>query len=104
MITALEKAGIHGTVMVDCSHANSGKDPRRQPEVFADVAQRIAAGERRIFGLMLESFLVDGRQDPVPGKALVYGQSITDGCLSWDGTEPLLAMMSDAVRARRGRT
>jgi len=104
VITALEKAGIHGTVMVDCSHANSGKDPRRQPEVFADVAQRIAAGERRIFGLMLESFLVDGRQDPVPGKALVYGQSITDGCLSWDGTEPLLAMMSDAVRARRGRT
>jgi 3-deoxy-7-phosphoheptulonate synthase len=103
-VSALEKAGMRGSVMVDCSHANSGKDPRRQPEVFADVARRIAAGERRIFGVMLESFLVDGRQDPAPGKALVYGQSITDGCLSWDGTEPLLAMMSEAVSARRGRT
>jgi 3-deoxy-7-phosphoheptulonate synthase len=104
VVSALEKAGMRGAVMVDCSHANSGKDPRRQPEVFADVAKRIAGGERRIFGLMLESFLVEGRQDPAPGKALVYGQSITDGCLSWDGTEPLLAMMSEAVQTRRGRT
>ncbi|HTQ04675.1 MAG TPA: 3-deoxy-7-phosphoheptulonate synthase [Polyangiaceae bacterium] len=103
-VSALEKAGLRGSVMVDCSHANSGKDPRRQPEVFADVAKRVAAGERRIFGLMLESFLVEGRQDPKPDETLVYGQSITDGCLSWDGTEPLLSMMSEAVRARRGRT
>ncbi len=101
---ALAKAGMRPAVMIDCSHANSGKDPRRQPEVVADVARRIAEGERAIFGLMLESFLVEGRQDPVPCKPLVYGQSITDGCLSWDGTEPLLAMMSEAVRARRGRT
>jgi 3-deoxy-7-phosphoheptulonate synthase len=101
---ALERAGLRGAVMVDCSHANSGKDPRRQPQVVAEIAARVAHGERAIFGLMLESFLVEGRQDPAPGKALVYGQSITDGCLSWDGTEPLLAMMSEAVRARRGRT
>jgi 3-deoxy-7-phosphoheptulonate synthase len=100
----LAKAGLRPAVMVDVSHANSGKDPRRQPEVVADVARRVADGERSIFGLMIESFLVDGRQDPVEGKPLVYGQSITDGCLGWDATEPLLAMMSEAVRARRGRT
>jgi 3-deoxy-7-phosphoheptulonate synthase len=101
---ALARANLRPAVMVDCSHANSGKDPQRQPGVVADVAARVAAGERTIFGLMLESFLVEGRQDPSPDKPLVYGQSITDGCLSWDGTEPLLAMMSEAVRARRGRT
>jgi 3-deoxy-7-phosphoheptulonate synthase len=101
---ALEKSGLRPAVMVDCSHANSGKDPLRQPQVFAEVAARVAQGDRSIFGVMLESFLISGRQDPLPGKALTYGQSITDACLGWDATEPLLAMMSEAVRARRGRT
>jgi 3-deoxy-7-phosphoheptulonate synthase len=101
---ALEKSGLRPAVMVDCSHANSGKDPLRQPQVFAEVAARVAQGDRSIFGVMLESFLISGRQDPLPGRPLTYGQSITDACLGWDATEPLLAMMSEAVRARRGRT
>jgi 3-deoxy-7-phosphoheptulonate synthase len=101
---ALARAGMPGAVMIDCSHANSGKDPERQPQVFAEIAARVAAGERSIFGVMVESFLVQGRQDQTPGKPLTYGQSITDGCLGWDATEPLLAMMSEAVRARRGRS
>ena len=98
---ALEKCGSRNVVMVDCSHANSGKDPSRQPSVAADVARRIAAGDRSIFGLMLESFLVSGRQDHASGKSLTYGQSITDGCLGWDETEPVLAGLAEAVRIRR---
>jgi len=98
---ALNKTGLRPIVMVDCSHANSGKDPSRQPEVAFDVARRIAAGDRAIFGLMIESFLVGGRQDQAPGKSLTYGQSITDGCLGWDETEPVLAKLAEAVRARR---
>jgi 3-deoxy-7-phosphoheptulonate synthase len=98
---SLEKCGLRAGVMVDCSHANSGKDPSRQPSVAADVARRIAAGERSIFGLMIESFLVSGRQDHASGKALTYGQSITDACLGWDETEPLLASLAEAVRIRR---
>src|SRR4029079_2488697 len=101
---ALDKAGLRRPVMIDCSHANSGKDPLRQPTVLAEVAERIANGDRDVFGLMLESFLVQGRQDITPGKPLTYGQSITDGCLGWDATEPLLAKLADAVRTRRGRS
>jgi 3-deoxy-7-phosphoheptulonate synthase len=101
---ALEKGGLRPAVMVDCSHANSGKDPLKQPQVFAEVAARVARGDRSIFGVMLESFLVQGRQDPKPDLPLTYGQSITDACLGWDATEPLLALMSEAVRARRGRS
>jgi 3-deoxy-7-phosphoheptulonate synthase len=97
----LEKAGLTPVVMIDCSHSNSGKDPRRQPEVASEVAKRIAAGDRRIIGLMIESFLVEGRQDPKPDAPLVYGQSITDACLSWDRTQPVLAELADAVQARR---
>jgi 3-deoxy-7-phosphoheptulonate synthase len=98
---ALEKCGLRPAIMIDCSHANSGKDPLRQPEVAADVARRVASGDHGIFGLMLESFLVSGRQDHAPGKALCYGQSITDGCLGWEETEPVLARLAEAVRARR---
>jgi 3-deoxy-7-phosphoheptulonate synthase len=98
---ALEKCGLRPIVMIDCSHANSSKDPSRQPAVALDVARRIAEGDRAIFGLMLESFLVSGRQDQAPGQSLTYGQSITDGCLGWDETEPLLAKLAEAVRARR---
>ncbi|HEY3498376.1 MAG TPA: 3-deoxy-7-phosphoheptulonate synthase [Polyangiaceae bacterium] len=100
-VGALEKSNLRPVVMIDCSHSNSGKDPGRQPVVVSDVAARVARGDRRVFGLMLESFLVDGRQDPAPGKPLVYGQSVTDGCLSWDRTEPLLEELARAVRARR---
>ncbi len=99
---ALGRAGLERPVMIDCSHANSGKDPLRQPAVCAEVAARIARGDRAVFGLMLESFLVPGRQDITPGKPLTYGQSITDACLGWDGTEPLLATLAEAVRTRRG--
>jgi len=101
---ALDKAGLRRPVMIDCSHANSGKDPMRQPTVLAEVAARVANGDRDIFGLMLESFLVQGRQDITPGKPLTYGQSITDACLGWDATEPLLAKLAEAVRSRRGRS
>jgi 3-deoxy-7-phosphoheptulonate synthase len=97
----LHKNALRPIVMIDCSHANSGKDPSRQPDVAADVARRIAEGDRAIFGLMLESFLVGGRQDQSPGQSLTYGQSITDGCLGWDETEPVLAKLAEAVRARR---
>jgi 3-deoxy-7-phosphoheptulonate synthase len=103
VVQALERARLRPVVMVDCSHANSGKDPTRQPAVLRDVAARVASGDRSVFGLMLESFLVQGRQDPAPGKTLLYGQSITDSCLGWDETEPLVAELAEAVRARRLR-
>src|SRR4051812_7131649 len=86
---SLGKAGLRPAVMVDCSHANSGKDPSRQPAVFAEIAARVARGDRNVFGLMVESFLVSGRQDITPGIPLTYGQSITDACLGWPETEPL---------------
>jgi len=97
---ALEKAGLRGSVMVDCSHSNSGKDPARQPEVARDLARQIAQGPR-IFGVMLESFIVGGRQDVQPGQALTYGQSITDGCLSFTDTRPVLEALAEAVEGRR---
>ncbi len=97
----LEKAGLRPTVMVDCSHANSGKDPARQIVVCKDVAGQIAGGEKRIFGLMLESNIVAGNQKVIPGKPLTYGQSITDACMNWDETEPLLHELAEAVKKRR---
>ncbi len=90
-------------LMVDCSHANSGKDHDRQPAVLHAIARQIAEGDAAIFGVMLESFLVDGRQDHDRNQPLVFGQSITDACLSWERTEPLLAVLRDAVRARSAR-
>ena len=86
--------------MVDCSHANSGKDPSRQPAVAAELTAQISAGERAIAAVMLESNLFGGTQD-YQAKPLVYGRSITDACLSWEQTLPVLAQMADAVRARR---
>jgi 3-deoxy-7-phosphoheptulonate synthase len=97
----LEDAGITPRVMIDCSHANSGKDHTRQPEVCRDVAAQIAAGEKRIFGIMMESHLEAGRQDVIPGQPLTYGQSITDACMAWDTTEQLVMELADAVRKRR---
>jgi len=99
---ALEAAGLPGHVMIDCSHANSGKDHLRQPVVVADVAAQVAGGSRKIFGVMLESFLEDGNQNHEKARTLTYGQSITDKCMSWARTQPLLGQLSDAVRKRRG--
>jgi 3-deoxy-7-phosphoheptulonate synthase len=102
-ITSLEKVGLVPRVMIDCSHGNSGKDPAQQPAVARAIAAQIAGGSRSIGGLMVESHLVQGRQDPSPDRALVYGQSITDACLGWDATVPLLNDLAVAVRARRTR-
>jgi 3-deoxy-7-phosphoheptulonate synthase len=98
----LREAGLAERVMIDCSHANSNKDHTRQAVVCGDVAAQIAKGERRIIGVMLESNLVAGAQKHVPGQPLVYGQSITDACISWEETVPLLRELADAVRKRRG--
>ncbi len=99
----LGRAGLAAHVMVDCSHANSRKQPQRQVDVAADVAAQVAAGDARIVGMMLESHLNPGRQDLVPGKPLAYGISITDGCIGWDDTVTTLQGLAAAVRARRLR-
>ncbi|KAF1684606.1 3-deoxy-7-phosphoheptulonate synthase [Pseudoxanthomonas taiwanensis] len=99
----LERAGLPARLMVDASHANSGKDPDNQPRVVEDVARQLEAGERRIVGMMVESHLVGGRQDLVPGRPLTYGQSITDGCLGWEASVEVLQRLATAVRQRRGR-
>ncbi|MDB4985708.1 MAG: 3deoxy-7-phosphoheptulonate synthase, partial [Myxococcaceae bacterium] len=88
-------------LMVDASHGNSSKNHRNQPKVAHVVAEQIRAGETRVFGIMLESHLVEGRQDYKPGQAAVYGQSITDACISFVDTVPVLDELADAVRARR---
>ncbi len=96
----LRAAGLPEQVMVDCSHANSGKSHARQIEVGHDVAHQLSAGERRIIGVMIESHLEEGRQDLKPGVPLQRGVSITDACLGWSQTEPLLEALAAAVRAR----
>jgi 3-deoxy-7-phosphoheptulonate synthase len=100
-LAALEKAKQPRRVMIDTSHDNSGKDFRRQPEVARAIAAQVAAGEAGIVGLLMESFLVEGRQDLVPGETGTYGQSVTDGCMGWETTEPVLRELAAAVRARR---
>jgi 3-deoxy-7-phosphoheptulonate synthase len=97
----LEKAGLPPRIMIDCSHANSHKDYTRQGDVCRDVAAQIAVGNRNIVGVMIESNLVAGAQKLVPGKPLVYGQSITDACIDWPETHALLTELAAAVRARR---
>jgi 3-deoxy-7-phosphoheptulonate synthase len=101
----LEAAHLRGQVMVDCSHGNSGKCHERQLEVARDIAQQIAGGSRRIFGVMLESHLEAGAQKFTPGKddprQLVYGQSITDACLGWDDSVQVLEQLDNAIKARR---
>jgi 3-deoxy-7-phosphoheptulonate synthase len=99
----LKKAGLREQVMVDCSHANSAKQHRRQIGVAADVATQLAGGERRIMGLMVESHLQEGRQDLQDGTALQPGVSITDACIAWTDTVPLLQGLAEAVRQRRVR-
>jgi 3-deoxy-7-phosphoheptulonate synthase len=102
-VRALEKAGLYPSVLVDCSHANSGKNPDRQPEVAQEIARQLASGSRSVFGVMIESFLVGGRQDVVPGCPLTYGQSITDGCLGYGDTYPVLETLAEATLKRRTR-
>lgn len=102
-VAQLDAAGLPARVLVDCSHGNSGKDPARQPAVAADVAAQVAEGSRHVLGVMIESHLVGGRQDLVPGRALTYGQSITDGCLSFRETVPVLEGLARAARVRAGR-
>jgi 3-deoxy-7-phosphoheptulonate synthase len=97
----LARAGVGQRIMIDASHANSDKKPEHQPAVVADIARQIADGEQRIVGAMIESNLVAGRQDVVPGVPLIYGQSITDGCIDWGTTEQVLRQLADAVAARR---
>jgi len=99
--TELAAAGLRPQVMIDLSHANSSKQYQRQIEVGQDVARQMAAGDERIMGVMIESHLNPGRQDMIPGKPLAYGQSITDACIGWDATEPLLRELAAAVQARR---
>ena len=98
---ALRTAGLSPRVMVDASHGNSGKDHRRQPLVAREVAVAVARGEDGVVGLMMESFLVEGRQDPGEGRPPLYGQSITDPCMGWEDTVPVLRELAEAVRARR---
>jgi 3-deoxy-7-phosphoheptulonate synthase len=97
----LRKAGVEHRLMIDCSHANSQKDYRRQADVGEDVARQLEAGERCIFGVMIESHLEAGRQDLVAGQPLRYGVSITDACLGWADTVSVLDRLARAVRARR---
>jgi 3-deoxy-7-phosphoheptulonate synthase len=89
--------------MIDASHANSSKNPQNQVPVCADIAAQIAAGDDRIVGVMIESHLVAGRQDLVPGKELTYGQSVTDGCIDWDTSIGVLEGLAEAVKQRRVR-
>ncbi len=99
----MEKSGLAPRIMIDFSHANSNKDYRRQAAVCHDVAGQIAAGDKRIMGVMIESNLVAGAQPLNAGQPLVYGQSITDACIDWKETYALLKELAAAVRARRGQ-
>ena len=98
---SLAEAAIPARIMIDCSHGNSGKEPAKQVAVGKEVAAQIAAGDARIFGIMVESHLKAGRQDLIPGKELVYGQSITDACIGWEDSRGMIDALADAVRQRR---
>jgi 3-deoxy-7-phosphoheptulonate synthase len=98
--TSLERAGLPPAIMVDCSHGNSGKEFRRQPAVARELLDASGEGSRPIFGIMLESFIEEGRQEPASGE-LRYGQSITDACLGWDASAQLLRELADRVSRRR---
>lgn len=100
----LARSGLAAQLMIDFSHANSAKDPLNQLRVGTDVAQQIRAGDRRIMGVMIESHLQGGRQELVMGQALQFGQSITDACLAFADTVPLLAQLGEAVRVRRAQS
>jgi len=100
-LAAIRDSGLPPRLMIDTSHGNSGKDYRRQVLVARDIASQVAQGERAIIGVLMESFLVDGRQDLDDPARLVYGQSITDACMGWEMTVPVLRELAAAVSARR---
>jgi 3-deoxy-7-phosphoheptulonate synthase len=100
-VRELARNGVAPRIMIDTSHANSGKKPENQPAVAADIARQLSDGDARIMGVMIESNLVAGRQDVLPDTPLTYGQSITDGCIDWDTTVTTLQLLADAVTARR---
>jgi len=100
---ALKKAGQPESVVIDCSHGNSSKDHNRQPVVAADIAAQIAAGSDTITGVMIESHLVAGNQKWAGADKSAYGQSITDACISFEQTEPVLEQLAAAVRERRAK-
>ena len=95
------KAGLAPRIMIDASHANSSKKPENQPKVVSAIAAQVASGDRRIVGTMIESHLVAGRQDLIPGQPLTYGQSITDGCIDWATSVEVLEELARAVGMRR---
>jgi 3-deoxy-7-phosphoheptulonate synthase len=97
----LAKAKLPERLMIDCSHANAAKQYQKQAEVAADIAAQIGGGEKRIVGAMVESNLVEGRQEIVAGKPLKYGQSVTDPCLGWDDSINLLDGLAEGVKKRR---
>ncbi|MFD0708174.1 3-deoxy-7-phosphoheptulonate synthase AroG [Photorhabdus akhurstii] len=98
----LEKAGLPARIMIDFSHANSCKQFKKQMDVCSDVSRQLIAGEKAIIGVMVESHLEEGNQNPDSGLPLVYGKSITDACIGWADTEILLRQLSAAIKARRG--
>ena len=100
-IAKLQAAGLAQRLVIDASHDNSGKDHERQPAVAAEIGEQVAAGDRTIIGVMLESFLVAGRQEPGDRSGLTYGQSITDACMDWEHTVGVLDGLAASVRARR---
>ncbi|MFD6098632.1 3-deoxy-7-phosphoheptulonate synthase [Nocardiopsis flavescens] len=100
-LDVIEAAGLPRRLMIDASHANSGKDHERQPGVAAEIAAQVAEGQHGIIGVMLESFLVPGAQKLGDPQDLVYGQSITDKCMGWDTTGEVLSTLAEAVRSRR---
>lgn len=102
-VALLAKNKLPGKLMIDTSHANSGKDPSKQPQVATEIARQVAGGSRSIFGVMIESFLVAGRQEIGERSQMTFGQSVTDGCLAWDTTVPLLEELADGVRKRRAQ-
>jgi 3-deoxy-7-phosphoheptulonate synthase len=93
--------GLASRLMIDASHANSSKNPENQIPVCADIGKQITMGDTRIIGVMIESNLLAGRQDLIPGKELAYGQSVTDGCIGWDASVDVLAGLAEAVKQRR---
>ena len=97
----LERAKLPERLMIDCSHANASKQYRRQVEVAREVAAQVSGGDRRIVGVMVESHLLEGRQDLHPGKPLKFGQSITDPCLGWEDSAEVIETLADAVKKRR---
>ncbi|HAT3852758.1 MAG: 3-deoxy-7-phosphoheptulonate synthase AroG [Serratia marcescens] len=98
----LSKAGLPAQVMIDFSHANSSKQFKKQMDVSTDVCGQISGGEKAIIGVMIESHLVEGNQNLESGEPLVYGKSVTDGCIGWQDTETVLRDLAAAVKARRG--